>query len=282
MAYFEQIEAYITGKLAPAERAAFEEQLKTDSNLSREVELQNDIINIIKSGRHAQLKSNLSKVPVGSAASSVSPWWIAAASGVIIIGAIGLYYIDGNINTQQTPIISKTVTETIPAPVQNTVDDVQIAENKESFPVVSAPEEKKPVKTSQTKSIASHKEAANTVHSPDVNMPDADITSSEIGNTVPIIKKETSISANQTLVEINDSDKSKFHYQSSNGKLTLYGNFKTSPYELIEIHGDHGNTVYLKFEKQYYLILNNQKQMHKLSAIHDKDLLSKLSKVNSK
>ena len=286
MAYFEQIEAYITDKLAPAERAAFEEQLKTDSNLNQEVDLQKDIINAIKTSRHAQLKSNLSQIPVGSAASGVSSWWIAAASGVLIVGAIGLYLMNSNTNAPQVPIIAKTVTLTTTAvttPEQNTADDVKIKEDTESLPIVNIPAKEIPVKTKQKRSIVgnSKKELANAVQSPDVNMPDGDVISSEIGNTVPAIKRDAVI-ANQTLVEINDADKSKFHYQTSNGKLTLYGNFKTSPYELIEIHGKDGNAVYLKFEKQYYTILNNQKQMHKLTAIRDKALLLQLSKVNNK
>lgn len=283
MAYLEQIEAYITGKLAPAERVAFEEQLKTDSSLSQDVDLQNDIINAIKTSRHAQLKSNLSKIPVGSSAGGMSSWWIAAASGIVIVGAIGLYFMNSNISTPQVPIIAKTVTTGTAAPAQQTAEVVKNADNKDLLPIVIAPAVEKLAKTVQKKSIAGHyKEPVNAVQSPDVDMPDADITSSETGNIVPGIKRDAAIPSNQTLVEINDTDKSKFHYQSSNGKLTLYGNFKTSPYELIEIQGTDGNAVYLKFEKKYYSILNNQKQIHKLMAISDKALLLKLSKVSNK
>ena len=284
MAYFEQIEAYIADKLAPAERAAFEEQLKNDSTLKQEVDLQKDIINAIKTSRHAQLKSNLSQVAVGSAASSASPWWIAAASSALIAGAIGLYMMNSNTTAPQVPIIAKTNTVETVIPSEN-ISDGKLTEAKESLPIVSAPEktgenfakEKKGIKT-----VATAKEPISEAQSPDVDMPDADITSSEIGNNTPIIKRDAVVPSNQTLVEINDTDKSKFHYQSSNGKLTLYGNFKTSPYELIEIHSSTGDAVYLKFEKQYYSILNNQKQMRKLTAIHDKALLLKLSKVNNK
>ena len=147
---------------------------------------------------------------------------------------------------------------------QQKVAQVIIAENVEAKPI--------------------HKDIMNShsVQSPDVNMPDADVTSSEVGSTLTVVKSNVAIPSNQTLVEINDSDKSKFHYRTSNGKLTLYGDFKKSPYELIEIQADKGNTIYLKFEKQYYIVLNNQKQLKKLNAIQDKALLLKLSKVNNK
>lgn len=281
MAYFEKIEAYITGKLAPADRMAFEEQLKNDSNLKHELDLQNDIVQAIKASRHAQLKSNLSQVPVGSATGGVSPWWIAAASGVLVVGALSWYLI--NNSHPQVPIIATTTTEKNISNIETTADIVKPAETTESLPIVSGPVKDDQVAVSKKPGKNVHyKEPVNVMESPDVDMPDADITSSEIGNTTPIIKGDAVVPSNQILVEINDDDKSKFHYQSGHGKLILYGNFKTSPYELIEIHANGGSSVYLKFEKQYYTILNNQKQMHKLSAIHDKALLSQLSKVNNK
>jgi hypothetical protein len=89
----------------------------------------------------------------------------------------------------------------------------------------------------------------------------------------------TEVSLSKRAVEVNITTKKyTFHYQFVQGKLRLYGNFKSDSYKIIEV-SDNNQLLYMYHKGQYYLLDEKQTAITKLQPLEDKSLLSKLSRL---
>ena len=71
MSNFELIDDYLSNRLTGAEKEAFEKQLNNDPSLKSDLDFQKRIVEGIRTARATELKSMLSKVPVGGASASM-------------------------------------------------------------------------------------------------------------------------------------------------------------------------------------------------------------------
>jgi type IV secretory pathway VirB10-like protein len=94
--------------------------------------------------------------------------------------------------------------------------------------------------------------------------------------------KKALVSVSHILVETDATNKKYgFHYQFSQGKLHLYGNFDKGLYEILEMNGD-SHTVFMYYKELYYLLDEKQLAITLLEPIKDKKLLSKLKEYRGR
>src|SRR5687768_11926335 len=95
MSNFDLIDDYVTNRLSPSERSAFEAGMHADPALKSEVETQSMIVEGIRKARAAELKAMLNKVSLGGAVSLCGDWSVmkmAATIGVAGIIGTSLYF----------------------------------------------------------------------------------------------------------------------------------------------------------------------------------------------
>lgn len=284
MSNFELIDDYLSNRLTEAEKEAFEKQLSNDPSLKSDLDFQKRIVEGIRTARVAELKSMLSKVPVGGTSVSMDFSVMKMAAGIIAAGVVGAatyFYITRG----ETPPFDKAATdlnkiEKLKEPEKQPEDVTRVAPDstREEAPAVPAPEKeskKEPAKK-QSKPQQEVKPAEKPkleVTDPSAELESSDNTKSE--NPAANIRR-SDIKPSHIQVDIDSSDKKyDFHYQFVGGKLMLYGSFDKSLYEVLEINGGK-HAVFLFYKDAYYLLDENQHKITKLEPITDPALISKL------
>jgi hypothetical protein len=287
MRNFELIDDYLSNRLKGAEREAFEKQLSNDPSLKNDVDFQKQIVEGIRTARAAELKSMLSKVPVGGTSVSMDFSVMKMAAGIIAAGLVGAaIYI--YVTRGETPPFDKAATDfnnnkqEIEKPeAQPDVTKVAPDSSKEITPTVTTPakesnEPKKEPARKQDKPQQEVKPAQKPkleVTDPSAELENNDNTKSE-SPTASISRSD--IKPSHIQVDIDSSNKKyDFHYQFVGGKLMLFGTFDKSLYEVLEINGNK-HAVFLFYKDAYYLLDENQHKIAKLEPITDKALISKL------
>lgn len=283
MTNFELIDDYLSNKLTAAEKEAFEKQLNNDPSLRSDLDFQKRIVEGIRTARAAELKSMLSKVPVGGSSISMDFPVMKMAAGIIAAGAVGaaIYFY---VTRGETPPFDKAATdlnkiEQLKEPEKQPEDVTKVArDSAESEAPVVAPEKeskKEPARKKST-SKAEVKPAEKPkleVADPSTELESSDNTKTE--NPTASLRR-SDITPSHIQVDIDSSSKKyDFHYQFVNGKLVLYGSFDKSLYEVLEINGD-SHSVFLFYKNSYYLLDEGQHKITKLEPITDKALISKL------
>ena len=288
--YEENIEAYLTGKLNSADKIAMETGISNDPLLKSEVDLQNDIIESLKSHRKMQLKNRLNNITVTSTTGVSSTIKIAAS--LITIGMIGagVYYMSVfSGQDKETEKVSVVINDNISSTqLQN--NDTKVATNIENKEVSTT--DLKTTKTtsndvttySTTISNGNNKEVVNT---PQANVPtgiiedtEADRTTRDLTINVPNgeIGQPNVINISKDDVKIVDKNKKDFSYMYSDNKLYLYGNFNEEPYNLFEINTPKSKQLYLFFDGKYYDLKSNQTKVTRLKEVKDASILIQLNK----
>jgi DNA-directed RNA polymerase subunit H (RpoH/RPB5) len=274
---FELIDDYLTDRLGPQEKEAFESKLASDLSFKADVDLQKSILESIKKVRAAELKAMLQKIPVGGAA-SFDFSALRMAAGIVAAGllltALAFYFKNGTTSNLTTSIEDSVIKkidsndfEPLEEPVAPIVKD---NDNKVT--------EKPSVKVSESEAITGTKEKLPKIEA-------ADPTTEMIDDSKKEIKKE--INKSQTAsstVEVDVDSTSKkysFHYQFVSGKLMLYGPFDKSLYEIIEINGTK-HSVFMFYKDNYYSLNDQQSAITMLEPIKDKALVAKLSEYRAK
>jgi hypothetical protein len=91
------------------------------------------------------------------------------------------------------------------------------------------------------------------------------------------------ISVAKIEVNVNSSEKKfKSHYQFSNGKLILYGNFDNGLYEIIEVNAQESRSLFLYYKASYYLLDEAKTEITLLKEISDPVLIQKIKAFRSK
>lgn len=89
MSNFELIDDYLSNRLNGSEKEAFEKQLENDPSLKSDLDFQKQIIEGIRTARANELKSMLSKVPVGGTTISMDFSVVKMAAGIVAAGVAG-------------------------------------------------------------------------------------------------------------------------------------------------------------------------------------------------
>ncbi|MEQ9052016.1 MAG: hypothetical protein RLP11_17010, partial [Marinoscillum sp.] len=81
-------------------------------------------------------------------------------------------------------------------------------------------------------------------------------------------------------VETIQRNSETIKYKYFDGKLFLYGDFNSAPYEIIEINRPTERKLYLYYDQEYYSIIVSDK-VQELSPIADQQLLQELEIVRN-
>jgi len=280
---FELIDDYLTNRLGEPDKVALEQQLRSDSTLRAEVDIQSQIIEGLKSARAADLKAMLNNVPVQSVPVEFSVLKIATGLiGTIAIISAAYFYFNGNSEPElQTPEpIEDSIKQDEEARLQESDDVAQIEEKTTNESVVEEGSVKEQKKIEKKPIISTPSDKADTpqpVGKPviDVIDPSEDLTESS-----PTRGSSSALKPILTLPKMNvevdsSSKKYPFHYQFTSGKVVLFGSFDRSLYEIIEVNGG-SHSLFLFYKDNYYKLDDSRTDITALEVIRDKTLIQKL------
>lgn len=275
MENLELIEKYVTGKLQGPEKDAFESQLRADTSLQSDVQLQRNIIEGIKSARISALKTMLNQVPVGGVFSGISAIKVitgAVTASAIITGSI-LYFKPA----QKAPVTPAIEHELLPVQ-KNPKTEVAPAEPKEDKPSSATAEPPKEVK----KKLAARSKQNAVQPKIDVVDPTDELTKEPSREHEKSTKHQSVLVTSRIGIDVNSSSsKYSFHYQFNQGKLILYGIFDNGLYEILEVNGDT-HSLFLYYKDNYYLLNEKQSAITPLVAIKDTELVKKLKEYRGR
>jgi hypothetical protein len=279
---FELLDDYLSNKLSPEEKALFEQKLNADSELSNEMNVQQELIKGIQNARIAELKAMLNNVPVTPLPNpGTTSVLVKLAVGTAVVGVIatGIWYFNNKekaapaVSTIETPVVTK--------------DSNVVGEKTEVTPTVTPDAENKEIETKQkaesgiTKQEKTIKGSDVQSSTPDINVYDpttedsegtkdhvnqAESEPSELGKAEPSM----AVSVDRTSKDYS------FHYQYKEGKLFLYGPFETNLYEIMEFFNNNKRTVFLRHKANYYLLKEVDDKIRPLAPITDPALINKL------
>lgn len=284
MKNFELIDDYLTNRLSDADKTSFESELQTNAELQHEVAVQRMAIEGVKSARAAELKAMLNNVPVGGSTSFEWPSALKIAAGVVGAGLLiaGLsYYFNGKENLNPSSL-STSIEDSIKQPDQQTDQPSQQPQPEEqTLPSEPTKEEKKvetPSKKEEPK-MAEPSRPKIEVLEPTEELTENARAEKENGAAS---NNRGQISVSHIAVETDANNKRySFHYQFSQGKLHLYGDFDKGLYEIVEVNGD-SHALFLYYKDLYYLLNEKQVAVTKLEPIKDKTLISKLKEYRGR
>jgi hypothetical protein len=281
MENFELIEKYASGRLEGMEKEAFEQQMKADSALQQEVELQQQIIQGVKQARILQLKSMLSQVPVGGSvlqAGMTAGNIVTVAVTVTVIVSGSLFYFKPW-EDKATPV---EITKEITAPVDDKVIDIKPEPNsskQKDEVITSTPETtKEPVKISSTKPTVKTNPVKPKI---EVLDPSEELTQSQSEGASAEANQGAVVTSHIAVETESSNEKYSFHYQFNKGKLILYGAFDKGLYEILEVHGEN-HSLFLFYKENYYLLNEKAATITPLTAIKDHQLIKLLKEYRSK
>lgn len=285
MSNFELIDDYLSNRLKGAEKEAFEKRMQNDPALKSDLDFQKQVIDGIRTSRALELKTMLSKVPIGGTTVSMDFSVVKMAAGLVAAGVVGsaiyFYATRGELPPFEKAAtdLNKTTKEVQKQePIKQDVTDVNKDSTNETTPAVSDEKESKKEKK-QSEPSKETEDQVKPAERPklDVTDPSSDVESSDVKKEEPASNlRRSDITPSHIQVEMDSSNKKfDFHYQFAGNKLMLYGSFDRSLYEVLEINGDN-HALFLFYKNAYYLLDENQKKVTKLEPITDASLLSKL------
>ncbi|MCX8490342.1 MAG: hypothetical protein ORN54_04670 [Cyclobacteriaceae bacterium] len=279
MKNFELIDDYLTNRLSGESKIDFEKQIELDPSLKADLQLQKVILESVKKARAAELKAMLQNVPIGGSAGITQFSVMKMAAGVIGAGLLiaGLSYYFKN-SSENGSNMSTSLEDSIK---KVSTDDFEPLEE----PLAITPEEEKkdaqqtPLETKlRIKSTENPIKTAIPAINPKMDLVDPTKDMIE-GDSRPVINQQTAkspVSISQIKVDVlSENKKYSFHYQFSEGKFLLYGDFDKPLYEILEINDD-ATRVFMFYKEQYYLLDEKQTKATPLQPITDLELISKL------
>jgi hypothetical protein len=286
----ELLDDYLRNRLDPQEKSAFEQALKNDAALQRELRVQQRVVEGLRKARVAELKQLLNNVPVTavpgegmSMLAKVGAWLVVAG---LAGGGLYIYY-----NSEEQPADNISANTPHLAPDTHADDKAThpAVENIQP-PLVKGDETNK--ESVQDQAVDSgQKISESTTGDPvapaarDVFEPADETRTAESSSatdsgkgtagviTTPSITVEAGINGN--------NGKYNFHYQFKDNKLFLYGVFEKNLYELMEFFSNNKRTLFLYYKDRYYLLSEDDSKVKRLTPISDPALLKKLRDYRS-
>jgi len=284
----ELLDDYLRNKLSAQDKSAFEEVLRKDAGLQKEMRVQQQVVNSLRSARVAELKQMLNNVPITALPAESTGTSVAAkiAALLVVAGLIGggfyIYYNSENESAQAvgadstalTPSTTPTDNSTT-STTENIVPPITERDATDEAAATTPSESGDDTKSAHSKVTDSVAPAARNVFEPSEeaksNEPAVPSDSGK-GNagaiSTPTIAIEAGINGN--------NGKYNFHYQFKDNKLFLYGVFEKNLYELMEFFSNNKRTLFLYYKDNYYLLNEDDNKIKRLAPIADQTLLKKL------
>jgi len=295
----ELIESYLENTMSPEARESFEHLLQQDPVVRSEFEVQQQLINSIKEFRRAELKAQLNNVTVGVGPTALLSLKTAAIITITAIVGLGTFLflqkedppiskieIEAVEDTPSEQIVAKTEATPLASDQVTTIEvvetpapDEQLKQKSEPIAKIAAPT-KKPVPSSD-------QETANnpvSVSIPTVLQPSKDEDDLSIDELeMPNQRLSQTDNSEQGTLAVENSDNSEyyFHYQFYQDKLFLYGDFKDTPYEILELNFSNGKKLFMYYRGAYYSLKENQVEIASLEALTDNEIIKKLEIIKA-
>ncbi len=306
--YRQLIDDYLSDNISIENKAVVEHKIATDPEFKSEFELQKNIVNAIKTTRRLELKTRLENINVRWYQTIPNSWKIAATVSVATLTAISAY-LYFNQDSLQPNKLELTSNDTVEITTDN-----QVVPSKPSIQINEMPEEtvkppvdlgdegtKKPVDKptaraeETTKASPTAPQEAEDLDLPEANrevevvVPDVvdefegaqDLNMEDVAednlNKLNPVREDT---YSKTEVRTLHHKKYNFHYQLSEGVLTLYGNFEDIPYEILEINSSDGKRLFLNYKNNYYMLINTG-EISPLNPVTDTALINELEIVKN-
>jgi hypothetical protein len=284
----EHIDDLVAGRLSPLEAQEIEAAVKSDPSLLQEYQLQQDIQSSLIQARKTALKERLKAIDTNliplNKWDMVRPWmaFTAGISALIIATVIFFPYLTKNAETV-TQAVTATTEEAMNMPPagpdtpaiskQNTEMPEMPAELKSNFKP-----ERNPVKKQSSSAISippGESSSPQALEPADQGFKSGSLEKEDNSNSDAGM--EVAGSANAKPLDIITVKDTKFdlHYKNFDGKLYLYGDFKGKIYELIEINS-RIKKYFLYYEKKYYSLKSNQREMQPLQLVSEKSTIEEL------
>ncbi len=298
------IDGYLRGELGEQDLQAFNKELASDPVFSEEVNFQRQVANGLGEFRKAELKARLNAVDL------TTPWWevghfinptLIKTTGAIITAAIigsGVYYyssMDEEVPQVQTVDVKDLRTvEVLDADQPVERPEIQAKRNElvvTNKPVAKVISEKSSEELESEASSALVEESSETKEVstdeflPAVSLPNpgsgADDSQFKTESVeIPTASKRDIINTNQLDIKTTQRNNEAIRYKYYDGKLHLYGNFKETPYEILEINGVDSKMVYLYHNNKYFKLQSTDKVIN-LPQITDQKLIRELEIVRN-
>ncbi len=299
--YWQLIDDYLSGKITDKNRILVDNKLTTDPEFKNEFELQKNIVNAIKDSRRSELKTRLENIKIHWYNTIPANWKIAASVTAVTIATIGAYFYFDNQSDQKSQLEMESIdsieitTDVNEIPQKPTVIISELPEegleedsNKPPETTVKKAEEPKvTAKNNRIEETVDEQMVPETNGDIEVIVPDLvddfeagedlnmkDVTDSNINKISPVREDFYSNTEVKTLMH----KKYNFHYQLSEGLLTLYGNFEDIPYEILEINSLEGKRLFLNYKNNYYMLLSTG-SITALTPVTDTTLINELNIV---
>lgn len=287
----DKIDRFLAGGMSEEEISSFEQEVSANPEIGEELAFQKTVIGGIKEYRKIQLKGRLDAIQVSGGTSLLNSLGSKVAVGTIAIGVgVGTWFLSQSDN--DVPVESpaealvepKTVTkETLETP------ELVVAEVPEEEVIESDVSKEKVVLNKPT--LAENKEEVNkedpveeerlesfapaiSLPSEDFSSGDDDFVASEV-STSPVENPAT-LGSSLIDIEVIDGAKNK-SFKYFDGKLALFGDFSSSPYEVIELDSSGERDIYLFHDEKYYPIILTRITIP-LSELEDESIIRELNK----
>lgn len=298
----DQIDSYLRNELSSGEVSTFEAQLASNPELQEQFRFEQTVKEGISQYRKAELKARLDALEVGTT------WGVGqiggqtimkVAGGVITAAVIGLsvYFITDE--HEVAPLSEDTAfIEDFNYPKQAgettlELSGLEIAETTKetTAPGVQTKVEttiEEPVKAVEPEATTAKDKVVSKEYVPVVAVPD--LGEPEEGNglkthdaNLPEMSESDEVAINGTSpidVETIQKDSEVLKYKYFEGRLFLYGDFKASPYEILEINSASQRKLYLYHKDGYYAIDLSDK-VQELAPITNQKLVQELEIVRN-
>jgi hypothetical protein len=275
----EQIEEYLLDRLSAADKKAIEAAIQKDPLLASEVEVQKDIIKSIQNFRKAELKARLNKVEVPSSGWSM---YSRIAASVLLLGAgVAIFWF--STTSPESKKIEKQIAVSTPAEIQKAEKEISTLPMAESPASQTAAEPASPVADKPVKQKA-EKQRNLVINTPSVPEPNEDFDLGDKNISVPEGNVSGAVESRikNIEVEIHSAVGKTPQYQYYNNKLFLFGDFNSSPYDIMELNSPRAKELYLFFDGEYYKLNQNVMEKTDLKKIRDFKLKTQLESMRSK
>ena len=291
----ELLDDYLRNKLSAQDKSAFEELLKNEPALQKELRVQQQVVNSLRNARVAELKRMLNNVPITAAPAETTGSSMIAkvAAWVVVAGLVGgglyVYYQPEEEPAQNISADSPALSPaTVPSdkPCTPSDDKVQPPVSQQDATDEASKEAINPQVDNDANNSArvtdSVAPAARNVFEP---TDESRTTASESTSTSESNKGVAGVVSTPSIAieaGINGNNgKYNFHYQFKDNKLFLYGVFEKNLYELMEFFSNNKRTLFLYYKDKYYLLNEDDSKIKRLSPISDPALVKKLKDYRS-
>jgi hypothetical protein len=282
----EKIDQYLLDQLSSSDKMKFEELIAGDSHLKTEVAMQKSVVVALGNTSASQLKSRLQQTPISMASTGNAlrlKWFGTVAAGAVATGLIIFLLTIEDKSTSSTDTIStpqsqptEVFANTVASDESATVTVTQktaVAEQQ-----VISNKEKTSTSVSSDAKIKAFDNSANFEETENTNLSTPNAANSSVpANT---LYTETNNKLFDLSVNVDTNNLNDKSYQFTGSKLTLFGDFNSKPYELLELNNKGQKNLFLSYNSEYYELVWGQMKKTPLKKVSHKETLEKLKVIN--